>query len=397
MRDEMGNGMRDEVPAMSEDMGRGTCDAGGSQSSATGSSSSPIPHISSLYVARWRHRLNLHFRVWPKYKMTHEAIVAMKEIEINGIRINDEGKAEVWHMTNPGECGYIFEVDDDDFDLITAIPKAGARMPRFKKMVVRTPGTTDNRVKKECWLDVPVFAYPDASERRITMWGDGWTPTAPRILLGETPEDALGLAGAPTDRIVFFENDRDIDEDLIWREIVEHDAMVVLGRQPYPHTKGGVSSEMGRRLVEKANFWTVPGREPWEDGGALRGYQFPDRIVRWVRRLDAENREAAATERLDVMHEATREKGRSARRKYFLENVVTRFAERIGWPRQRVMARFLDDGIVDWLMRSVDNVKPILFRETSSLLRGRISDAVNALEFYYRSVEGMRNENGGGE
>ena len=72
----------------------------------------------SKYIGRWKHRLSLHFRVWPKYKMTHEAIVSMKSIEINGIRINDDGKAEVWHMTNPGECGYIFEVDDDDFDKI---------------------------------------------------------------------------------------------------------------------------------------------------------------------------------------------------------------------------------------------------------------------------------------
>jgi hypothetical protein len=55
------------------------------------------------------------------------------------------------------------------------------------------------------------------------------------------------------------------------------------------------------------------------------------------------------------------------------------------------MARFLDDGVVDWLMRSVDNVQPLRSREASSLLAGRISDAVNALEFYYRAVEGMRN------
>lgn len=345
----------------------------------------------SKYIGRWKHRLNLHFRVWPKYKMTHEAIVSMKSIEINGIRINDDGKAEVWHMTNPGECGYIFEVDDDDFDTITAIPKAGARMPAYKKMVVHTPGTTDIRVKKECWLEVPVFAYPNASEKRITIWGSSWSNKAPREIFGETPEDALGLAGAPTGRIVFFESDEDVDEETICREVVENDAMIVLGRRPNDVSRGGVSTEMGRKLIEKAMFWTVPGRQPWEDGGALRGYQFADRIVRWTRRVDEENRAENNAQRLARMHDSTRDKGRSSRRKYFLENTVTRFSERIGWPRQRVMARFLDDGIVDWLMRSVDNVKPILYRETSSLLRGRISEAVNALEFYYRAVEGMRN------
>ena len=121
----------------------------------------------------------------------------------------------------------------------------------------------------------------------------------------------------------------------------------------------------------------------------LRGYQFPDRIVRWNRRVDPDKREEEVVARLGSMHKTTREKGRTSRRTYFIENVVTRFAERVGMSRQRVMARFLDEGVVDWLIRSVDNVQPILFRETSSLLRGRISDAVNALEFYYRAVEAM--------
>ena len=300
----------------------------------------------------------------------------------------------MWNQTHAGICGAVFEVGDADFDVLTAIPKAGARMPAYRKMVVHTPGTTDIRIKKECWLEVPLFAYPDASEKRITIWGSSWSSIAPREVFGETPEDALGLAGAPTDRIVYFENDEDIDEDVICREVVEHDAMIVLGRRPAPGMHGGVSAEMGRRLVEKALFWTVPGRQPWEDGGALRGYQFADRIVRWNRRLDVENRDTEVETRLAAMHESTREKGRSSRRKYFLENTVTRFAERIGWPRQRVMARFLDDGVVDWLIRSVDNVQPKRCREASSLLAGRISDAVNALEFYYRSVESM--QNGGG-
>ena len=348
----------------------------------------------SKYIGRWKHRLTLHFRVWPKYKETHDIIAKEKLIPINGIRINDDGGAEVWNQTHAGICGAVFEVCDDDFDILTAIPKVGARMPAYKKMVVHTPGTTDIRIKKECWLEVPLFAYPDASEKRITIWGSSWSSTAPREVFGETPEDALGLAGAPTDRIVYFENDEDIDEDVICREVVEHDAMIVLGRRPTPGLRGGVSTEMGRRLIEKALFWTVPGRQPWEDGGALRGYQFADRIVRWNRRLDVENRETAAETRLAAMHESTREKGRSTRRRYFLENTVTRFAERIGWPRQRVMARFLDDGVVDWLMRSVDNVKSQRSREASSLLAGRISDAVNALEFYYRAVESMGN--GGG-
>ena len=262
-------------------------------------------------------------------------------------------------------------------------------MPKYRSMVVHAPGTTDSRVKKECWLEVPVFAYPNAPERKITLWGTGWTGRSPHEVFGETPEDALGLAGAPRGRIVFFESDGDIDEELICREVVENDAMIVLNHRPEASRRGGVSTEAGRRLMEKAMFWTVPGRLPWEDGGIFRGYQFADRIVRWTRRVDEGNRAENDAQRLARMHETTRGKGRGSRRRYFLENVVTRFAERIGWPRQRVMARFLDEGVVDWLMRSVDAVPPIAYRETSALLRGRVSDAVNALEFYYRAVESM--------
>ena len=93
---------------------------------------------------------------------------------------------------------------------------------------------------------------------------------------------------------------------------------------------------------------------------------------------------------LDRAHEATREKGRKARRVYFTDKVINRFAEKIGLPRQRVASRFLDDGVIDWMLRSVDQIKPILMRETSVLLSGRVSDAVNAIEFYYRGIGGLR-------
>ena len=32
----------------------------------------------SKYIGRWKHRLTLHFRVWPKFRETHEAIAKAK-------------------------------------------------------------------------------------------------------------------------------------------------------------------------------------------------------------------------------------------------------------------------------------------------------------------------------
>ena len=351
----------------------------------------------SKYTGRWRHRLKLVFRAWPKYKKAHEAIASMDQIRIAGVRMGDDGSGEVWSAGGRGAC--VFELSDEDFDTLTAIPKAGARMLMSNRggMVVRAPGTTDSRVKKECWLDVPVFAYHDAPEGMVTMWGDGWRAAAPHEIVGETPEDALGMAGAPCGRVVFFERDADVDEDLIWREVVENDAMVVLNRRPARPGGRGVTAETGRRLLRKSLFWTVPGRRPWEDGGALRGYQFPDRIVRWTRRPDGGDTPENAAAHLRLMHETIRERGRASRRAYFLEETVARFAERVGMSRQRVMSRFLDDGVVDWLMRSVEAVPPVKGREASALLRGRVGDAADALEFYYRAVEAMAQGCGGRE
>ena len=341
----------------------------------------------SEYIGRWRHKTILKFRVWPKWKKAHEAILKETIIPINGIRINAEGKPELWHQVK-GTNSDVFELTDDDFDLIASIPKADARIAG--EMVVHAPGTANERVKKECWVEVPVEIYPNAFKNKITPWGKMWNRHAPHEIFGETVEDALGLAGMMGSKWIFIECDDEIDEDIIFKEAIENNAFIVLNHRSGKGIRSGVSMRAGRELVERAHYWVVPGREPWEEGGLFRGYQFPDRILRWTRRIDPANREANKIVHLEKMHERVRAKGRATRETYFLENVVTRFAERVGMSRQRVMARFLDDGVVDWLMRSVGNIKPILARDADAMLRARVTDAVNALEFYYRAVESLQ-------
>lgn len=346
------------------------------------------------YLGRWQHRMTLHFRVWPKFKETHQAIVREKVIPVNGMRIGSDGTPEVWNMTSAGVCGQIFEMGESDFETIAAIPDAGAR--QYGRMRILAPGSDSDGVKKECWLEVGVLANRDAPERKITFWGENWNGRAPHEIFGETPEDALGLNGIACGKVVFIEKDADIDEDAILREVLENDAMIVLNRRPIPGQDDGVSTEAGLRLVARAMFWTVPDRAPDEPGGILRGYQFADRIVRFHRRVDEENRAENHERLMGRMHEKTREKGRANRRRYFIEEVSTRFAECVGWPRQRVVERFIADGVVDWLTRSVDAVKPVQGRETWRLLNGRVNDAVRAVEFYYRALEAMSGDGKGG-
>ncbi len=337
-------------------------------------------------TGRWQHPLKLVFRVWPKGVLAHKAVVSEKEIRITGIHIDKDGHPELWRQTHSTKAE-MFEISEADFDVLTAIAKAGGKI--VGDMVVHAPGTLDGRVKKECWVEVHAVAYESAPKRRITFWGSGWNSRTPTTVSGDTLEEALGLAGLAGRKTVYFERDADIDEDVILKEVLENDAIIVLARRPSVPGDRGVTARAGQKLMKKAMFWTVPGREPWEDGGSLRGYQIADSIVRWERRLNPENREADAAARLEMMHEATREIGRRNRRTHFLDTVVNRFARRVGMSRQRVMARFLDEGIVDWLMRSVENVKPIRGRDSQTLLRGKVSECVKTLEFYYRAVEAM--------
>lgn len=338
----------------------------------------------SKYTGRWMHRTRLVFRVWPMYRETHLAIRQLTEIPVTGMMINDAGHMEVWHQIHSTKA-YRFEMSDDDLDVLSAIAVSPARMDAG--MVVKTPGSLDQHVRMDCWLEVPVTIYPDVPPRtKAGRYPSGMSTPYARTIRGETPEEAAEAAGISFRKILTIESDDDSDERLIVREIVENDALVVLGR--------GVTLRRARELMARAVYWVVPGRKPEEEGGALRGYQICDRFVRWVRRLSKETRAANSRERLQVMHEVLRENGRNIRRAFLVENTVNRFAERVGMSRQRVMSRFLEDGILECMVRSADQVTPIGFRDTPALMNARVTEAVNTLEFFYRTLEAMGVEGG---
>ena len=340
-----------------------------------------IPHT---YTARWRYRGKFMFRVWPMCKETHIRISREATIPVSGLLATAEGRMEAWNRANMMAHDCRFELNDGDVELLTSAATAGAEI-KTKRMVVHAPGTLDVRVKKECWLEIPYIAYKDAPERTRNSSDMGWCPVRVpylKVVRGGSVEEALKSAGVGYGKIVMIRRDEDIDEDIILREVLENDAAIV-----FP--VAGVSGDRVRKVVERSLFWTVPGRRPDEDGGLLRGYQFSDRFFRYCHTVGPEFFANRMAEMLERAHEVTREKGRSARRKYFVEETINRFAERVGMSRQRVTARFLDDGIVEWLIRSVEGVKPILMRDTQALLSGRVTDAVNALECYYRALEWM--------
>jgi len=346
----------------------------------------------SKWCGRWCHRTKLVFRVWPRYKKANIAIRTMSRIPITGLYITEQGTMEAWHQVYSTNA-LRFELQDDDVELLTSIAVSRAEM--CGQMVVKAPGTLDERVKKECWMEVPIKVYPEAPPRTGKTWGADTAIPEPKNHFTETPQQAVEQSGLECSKVVLVENDEELDEELLAREVVENDAVIVLAA--CKSGRGGVSGRRTRELMERAKYWVVPGRKPEEEGGALCGYQFCDRIIRWVRRVDPTHRAENTANRLEVMHAKAREKGKASRRTYFIDELVNRFAKRVGMSRQRVMAKFLDDGMVDVMIRSVDQVKPVLMRETPALLRGRVGEAVNTLEFYYRALEAMAAKRGNGD
>lgn len=336
--------------------------------------------LHSSFVNRWRHRDKLVFRVWPMYKETHRAIVTRKEIPIDGFMATKDGRmVAMYHSKEVRECA--FEVKDEDMELMAAASEAGARL-RLDEMVVLAPGTEDETTKKECWLEVPFDAYPTAPYRTNS---DSMTKNVPtpqlRCVFASDLSDELAKRGYEFDKVEVIESEAEIDEDLICQKAVEENAVIAF-------TAHGVLGTRARELLRRARYWVVPGRRPEEDGGTFRGYQFCDRFVRWHYRAPESERAARHGEHMEKMHDIVREKGQATRRVYFTDQVVNRFAERIGMSRQRVASRFLDDGVIDWLARSADKVKPKPYREKEAVFCGKITAAVDALEFYYRAIEG---------
>ena len=321
------------------------------------------------YTGRWRHELKLTFRVWPRDARAMKLALAGEEWSGDGMTYNRNEHLEVVHRI--GLKGFApFELSDADAMTLAAVGDAGAKLG---EMMIRCPGSLDVKAKKECWLDVKVVVYPKAKWRNP---GDGFIG---RHIAGETPEAALAAKGVSYGKVIFVDRPAQIDVAGFARQMVAEDAVLVLDASR-------ITGALAKRVRGQLSYAVFPDRKPDEEGGLYLGYQLADRVFRWQRRVPAERREEAKAGRLDRMHRATREKGIASRRAYYIGNVVRRIAEKYGVSEQRVMSRFVEEGILDWLLRSVDKVKPVLMRETASLLRGKVSDAVRSIDFYIRGL-----------
>ena len=339
--------------------------------------------VGEKYIGRWRQRLDLRFRVWPVGDDAHRLTWRKKEIPVHGFLMNQWGKLEAVYRNwmdkdsvDPVKRYRSFEINDDDAEILAAIPLAGAEAD-LEHLVIKAPGTLDSKAKQISWLRVPVKVNLQGGfrTRNSGCWMDESVPHMPCY----KGADLGGFArecGIEFGKIVFFRSSDEVDADAILRAVLEEDAVVAFAPC--------IPKKVIWPILKRAKYWVVDGRKPEEPGGILKGYQFSDRFFRWFRRSEEPYDPAV---HMSKMHQVVREKGAATRRRYFVDHVVNMFAEQIGVSRQRVTAQFLDDGIIDWLVRSVDVIRVVPARETSTLLRARIKDAVRAIEFLYRAQE----------
>lgn len=341
------------------------------------------------YVGRWKERLVLKFRVWPVGLEAQRLTWERTEIPVHGFLVNRWGKLEAAYRfwmdpdSPDKKRGYrTFELSPEDVDVLAAVPLLDAKIT-LKNLKIRAPGTSEGRERQVSWMKVPIVVNR-SKPMRVKMeshwyYSDSVPPV--RRLKGPRLDALMEEAGLDPAKRLFIAKPQEVDENAILKAVTEDDAVIVFGE--------GVPRDVTRRIVARARWWVVEGRRPDAPGGLLRAYQFCDRFYRWVRHGvgPAENRLAHDRDHIAKMNEIWREKGRRTRRMYFVENTVNGFAKLVGMPRQKVMARFLDDGIVDWLLRSVDAIPPVQGRDAPTLLRGRVSDAVKALEFLYRAKD----------
>lgn len=343
------------------------------------------------FVGRWRHLIRLDFRVWPRNAYARKAMRTMTEIPVHGFGLNVSGKFEAQHQL--GSCGYFlagFELSDDDAAILLSIGDSGAKLANLRLVC---PGTENENASLACYLraDVRLNRHAPHRSKGHGRW-KGCAAPAPipqsvRCFENEIVDHVrarLAQHGIPPEEVTGYElftNPAAFDIDTAVRAILSGKAAILQAR--YHNGKNGFTgrqiAEIRRRLV----YYTVPGRDPCEDGGFFRGYQMCDFVFSyWPRVMVDSGTLESAREHCRRMHEIHREKGRVNRRAWLVGETIERVAVRYGVSRELVTRRFNEEGIVPYLMKWADEVPfPKVMRQAKTLLCRHATNATDMASF----------------
>ena len=354
------------------------------------------------FTGRFRHHLRFSFRVWPRGMFAIRTALKAKEWSVDGMTFNSNAKLEVVHRFGIKSFAP-FELEDADADKLTSVGSANAVLG---KMIVHCPGTFLETEKKECRLEVNVTVYPDAATAKPFHLGKSLSidcteegiPDALRenwdrmhtALVNHERNSRGRKRQAFVDTIepyaynghVIISNPQLADINLIARHIMEGKA-VLLDAATFTH-------RMTDLVKKRLDYYVVPGRKPDEEGGLFMGYQLGGYVFRYHRRKWADFW-AHKDEHLEHMHEIVRAKGQTNRRDVFCRTVIDRIAHKYGISEQRVMMRFVQSGILDYLIRSYEAAasdgRLQIRGDPLNDLRGFISKAVRVVSFIVEGLE----------
>lgn len=354
-------------------------------------------------TGRFRHNLRFSFRVWPRGAFAIRTALKAKEWSVDGMTFNSNAKLEVVHRFGLKQFAP-FELEDADAEKLASVGSANAVLG---KMVVHCPGTLLEDEKKECRLEVNVTVYPNAARCRPFHVGKSLSLDCTDEEIPDNLRriwDRMHTALVRAERVkcgrdhlafvetiepyaynghVILDNPQLVNIDLLARQIILEGKAILFDASVF-------SMRMVNVVKKRLDYYVVPGRKPDEEGGLFMGYQLGGYVFRYHRRKWADFA-AHRAEHMRKMHERTRARGQVNRRDIFCRTVIDRIAHKYGTSEQRVMMRFIESGILDYLIRSYEAAaadgRLQIRGDPLNDLRGFISKAVRVVSFIVEGLE----------
>ncbi len=271
-------------------------------------------------------------------------------------------------------------------------------------MVVRCPGTKYNTAKMECWLEVPLVLNPKAWKRQQYDKGDP-------VMRGSEEEIAETVKAVwenDVTRAKKWQRERygfttaQLEErfaDYPRREYtglhyLMNPELADLGLLAEQVQKGKailVDYNLRNRLdigqIDRAlDSWRIPGAAPAAPAGEFNPLQL-GRSVFWCENasvpewLRGDGKEALKEYRKNA-HE---EKMKARTQKFYIEHVTERVAKRYGISRERVAARLIEEGFMEWMAEESEKVwndpSRAKFDGVDGKCHGPVDEAVKILCF----------------
>ena len=350
------------------------------------------------WTNRYQHELTLSIRVWPQGERAFEESMSAPEWSVDGFSMNRD-----CHMCAAHKFGhrrfFYWEMSDVDADRLACAGHAGAK---FGKMVVRTPGTKYNTAKMECWLEVPLTLNPKAWRRKNEIdpimrgteeeiarevqevWAMDnrragyWRGEYYGFTKAQQKEYVESLPVREFTGVDYIINPEIADLNLLAEAVMKGRAILVDRR---------LANRLDINEIDRAlDCWRIPGAAPDAPGGEFNPLQL-GRSVFWCENasvpewLRGDGEEAVKKYRTEAHYD----KQRAKTQKHYIEKVTERVAKRYGISRDRVAARFIEEGFIDWMAEESEKIwddpKLAKFPGVDAKCQGPIGEAVKILTF----------------